>query len=65
MQRGSFPYGHIDLMVTPQGNSFLAEINLRGGIRGARITPEEYRARLDSCHQQLVDRLLSDRAGED
>ncbi len=55
MARGRFPYGHIDIIVTKEGNSYLGEINLRGGIRGAQISPEEYRSRVDAIHLQLLD----------
>lgn len=42
MARGGFPYAHIDLLLTDDGSCRLSEINLRGGIRGARITPARY-----------------------
>jgi glutathione synthase/RimK-type ligase-like ATP-grasp enzyme len=58
MARGCFPYGHLDIFVTSKGESFLGEINLRGGIRGARIAPAEYQARLDAIHQQLLAECL-------
>lgn len=58
MIRGRFPYGHIDIIVTPEEKSYLGEINLRGGIRGAKITPEEYRERVDAIHQQLVNNFM-------
>lgn len=54
MERACFPYAHLDLMVTPEGRTWLAEINLGGGIRGARIKPAEYQARVEAVHQQLL-----------
>jgi len=51
MDRGKFPYAHIDLLVTESGNSYLSEINLRGGLRGAQISPSEYKQRIDSINQ--------------
>lgn len=57
MKRGKFPYGHIDLMVTPEGESFISEINLRGGIKGAQINPQEYRKRVDTIHQEWLHAL--------
>ncbi|MEN8189396.1 MAG: hypothetical protein ABFS19_06075 [Thermodesulfobacteriota bacterium] len=59
LKRGSFDYGHIDLMVAPDGKSYLAEINLRGGIRGAQIKAAEYRQRLDNVHEQLVREITA------
>jgi ribosomal protein S6--L-glutamate ligase len=50
MTRGDFPYGHIDLMVTPDGTTYLAEINLRGGLRGACISTPAYKKMLADIH---------------
>ena len=58
MERGHFPYGHLDLIVTRDGNTYLGEINLRGGIRGAEIGPEEYQAKVDIIHQELLEMLV-------
>ncbi len=41
MARGQMPYAHIDLIVTPAGDLYLSEINLNGGVHGARISREE------------------------
>ena len=57
MDRGRFPYGHLDILVTREGESYLGEINLRGGIQGARISPDEYREKIELIHQQLLDEL--------
>lgn len=54
MQRGQFPYAHIDIMLTPENSLYLIEINLRGGLRGARITAEEYRMKIAALHKQLT-----------
>jgi glutathione synthase/RimK-type ligase-like ATP-grasp enzyme len=54
MERGRFPYAHLDLMVSDKGESFLAEINLRGGIRGARIAPGEYGEKIETIHQRYL-----------
>jgi len=59
MERGCFPYGHLDILVTPDEKFYLGEVNLRGGIRGAQITPEEYQERVDAIHQKLLDSYLS------
>ena len=50
MQRGKFPYAHLDLMVTGSGETYLSEINLRGGIKGAVITSQEYMEKIDAIH---------------
>lgn len=54
MQRGKFPYAHIDLMVLENGETYLAEINLRGGIKGARISPAEYKKKVQAIHDEFV-----------
>lgn len=51
MARGQFPYAHLDLMVTAEGATYLAEINLRGGIKGAAINPHDYRRKIMAIHQ--------------
>jgi ribosomal protein S6--L-glutamate ligase len=58
MNRGIFPYAHLDLLVTREGKSYLSEINLRGGIRGAAISSEEYREKVETVHRQLLESLL-------
>jgi ribosomal protein S6--L-glutamate ligase len=55
MERGRFPYGHLDILVNSEGESYLGEINLRGGIRGAKIKPREYQAKIDAIHQRLLE----------
>ncbi|HIJ79015.1 MAG: hypothetical protein OEY01_08355 [Desulfobulbaceae bacterium] len=54
MARGRFPYAHIDLLVLPDKRCYLGEINLRGGIRGANITPADYRARQQAIHAEVI-----------
>jgi len=58
MARGRFPYGHLDIIITREGTSYLGEINLRGGIHGAQIGPEEYQMRVEAIHQQLLDNYM-------
>ena len=54
MHRGAFPYAHLDLMLTQEGKCYLTEINLRGGLRGARISGKEYIEKLDRIHETLL-----------
>lgn len=58
MARGQFPYGHLDILLTKEGKSYLGEINLRGGIRGAQISPEEYQVRVAAIHQLLLENYM-------
>ncbi len=58
MLRGAFPYAHIDLMLTHDDTVYLTEINLRGGIRGAVISPQEYGKRIEDLHKGLLQKIL-------
>lgn len=53
MEQGTFPYAHIDLMITDDGLTYFTEINLRGGLKGARIKSEEYQQRIDDVSETL------------
>ncbi|MBT8372851.1 MAG: hypothetical protein KJO34_17950 [Deltaproteobacteria bacterium] len=59
MKRGKFPYAHIDLLIMDNGEYFLSEIALNGGIKGARINREE----LHRKKQELL-LTLAKRKGE-
>jgi ribosomal protein S6--L-glutamate ligase len=56
MERGRFPYAHIDLQLTPKGVCYLSEIALDGGISAARINRQELNRRkqehLEKCLQK-------------
>jgi ribosomal protein S6--L-glutamate ligase len=58
MERGDYPYGHLDLMVTEKDETYLAEINLRGGIRGAAINPGDYTKRVKDIEADLLQKIL-------
>jgi len=58
MTRGDFPYAHIDLLQTTDGMIFLNEINLRGGIHGAMITPRHYGEIISGLHEEAFNKML-------
>jgi hypothetical protein len=58
MQRGQFPYAHIDLLMTPDGHFYLNEINLKGGMRGATLDKATYSLLINAIHQEELDRHL-------
>lgn len=58
MERGDFPYAHIDLMITPDNSIYLTEINLRGGLRGARIDSGSYTKRVKEIEESLANAAL-------
>lgn len=57
MKRGGFPYAHLDLMITEKEETYLAEINLRGGMRGALIQSRVYRRRIEKLEEKLLANL--------
>lgn len=58
MERGKFPYAHIDIMVASDGKYYLSEIALNGGIKGVRIG----RAELERRKLEITDRLVGEYA---
>ena len=56
MQRGKFPFAHIDLMLTEKGECYLSEIALNGGVKGARISMEA----LDQKKMALLEQLVKE-----
>lgn len=54
VERGKFPYAHVDLLVTEDGHSYLSEIALNGGMKGARIKRED----LDDLKKNLLEKML-------
>jgi ribosomal protein S6--L-glutamate ligase len=58
MQRGKFPFAHLDLMVLESGECYLSEITLNGGIKGARIGRQE----LDQKKKELLEKLARNNA---
>lgn len=48
LERGRFPFAHLDLFLLPDQTFHLGEINLRGGLRGAQISAPDYRRRLEA-----------------
>lgn len=60
MNRGKFPYAHIDLMQMDSGAIHLIEINLRGGLRGAQIDSNQYKEVINKIHHKLVDRAQAE-----
>ncbi|MDP3183301.1 MAG: hypothetical protein Q8M54_10870 [Desulfobaccales bacterium] len=53
MTRGRFPYAILDLLLSPQGQVYLSEINLKGGLAGARLSQEEFRQRVNALQEDF------------
>ena len=56
MARGRFPYAHIDLLIIADGTSYLSEIALDGGTKGACIDRRE----LDRIKTEVLEQLAAD-----
>ncbi|WP_136805812.1 ATP-grasp domain-containing protein [Desulfosediminicola flagellatus] len=59
LQRGVFPYAHIDIMEMPDGRHYLTEINLRGGLKGAKINSGRYQQLIDDIHKRMITSLTA------
>ena len=59
MERGQFPYAHLDLFLCPDGEFFLNEINLCGGLRGATIEKKKYHEIIDAIQKENLRALQS------
>jgi len=53
MARGKFPYAILDLLVSPDGRTYLSEINLKGGLTGARLSQAEFRRRVSDLAEEF------------
>ncbi len=57
MTQLDFPYAHIDLLLTEEADCYLSEINLRGGLRGATITSDEYQRRVGAVDRRWCEKF--------
>ncbi|MGD8284801.1 MAG: hypothetical protein PVG70_12315 [Desulfobacterales bacterium] len=57
MQRGKFPFAHLDVLMMESGEVFLSEISLNGGTKGARIGRNE----LNQKKQTLLEDMAQKR----
>lgn len=58
MERGRFPYAHIDILVDSDGRCHLSEIALNGGIKGAVID----RAGLEKKKEEVIESIIKRRS---
>lgn len=57
MQRGKFPFAHIDLMLLENNECYLSEIALNGGIKGAQIGREELDQKKTAELEKLAEQI--------
>ncbi len=58
MQRGRFPFAHLDLMIFEKGEFYLSEITLTGGIKGARIGRQELDQKKEALLEELAREII-------
>jgi ribosomal protein S6--L-glutamate ligase len=56
MDRGNFAFAHLDVLISEKGETYLSEIALNGGIKGAAINRKE----LDQKKQVLLNHLANE-----
>jgi ribosomal protein S6--L-glutamate ligase len=57
MERGKFPYAHLDLLVSKNDTYYLSEIALNGGTKGAKISRQELDRKKQAVLESLLDNL--------
>lgn len=55
MERGKFPYAHVDLLVTNDGRDYVSEMALNGGMKGARMKREQ----LDAIKKDILEKAAT------
>lgn len=53
MARGKFAYAILDLLLCPEGQTYLSEINLKGGLTGARLSQADFRRRVAALEEDF------------
>lgn len=53
MARGKFPYAVMDLLLSQEDQIYLSEVNLHGGLKGARLSQKEFGQKVASLEQDF------------
>ena len=64
MERASFPYACVDLLLDSKGHTWLSEINLRGGLRGSTLSQQNYLDAVEHIHSQMLSDFMKRTGGE-
>ena len=59
MERADFPHAHVDLLMEPGGAVCLSEINLRGGLRGAKMNQQDYLHKVAEIQAEVLEKMLA------
>ncbi len=60
MERAAFPYAFMDLLISPDGATYLSEISLRGGLHGARLSQRRYLELVEAAAEEFISSLTGD-----
>ncbi len=55
MERGGFPYAHLDIAYIDGEGPFLSEINLKGGLKGAKIKERDYEGIIKTLRDKFFE----------
>ncbi len=58
MERASFPYACVDLLLDSTGNTWLSEINLRGGLKGSTLSQQNYLDAVEQIHSEMLSGFM-------
>ncbi|MDD3580191.1 MAG: hypothetical protein PHW74_04110 [Desulfobacca sp.] len=61
MRRGKFPYAVIDLLQLSEDRWYLAEVNLRAGLKAARVTQAGFRQQVARLEEDFLRQWLAAR----
>jgi ribosomal protein S6--L-glutamate ligase len=56
LDRGQVPYAILDLLIAPHGSLYLSEINLKGGLTGARLSQAQFRELVSGLEEEFLRR---------
>ena len=55
MSRGKFPYAILDVLISPQREAYLSEINFHAGLKGSQLGQAEYRRRVKAVLEEFCN----------
>ncbi len=59
MERADFPHAHVDMLALSDGTVRLSEINLRGGLRGAKMNQQDYLQKVAEVQEETLQGWLA------
>jgi ribosomal protein S6--L-glutamate ligase len=53
LARGQFAYAILDLLISPEGEPYLSEISLKGGLTGSRLGQAGFREQVQRLEEEF------------